>query len=412
MQIAQKVKTQQYNFWHISRTQTGPKLHQMRQLYTAKVLPIFSYACGAWYLPRDTGVKYKMSVACMKKLEDLHRDLLLDVSGGMSGTRAEVLFKELHIHRMSIFLEKTAMAQRARQLDTPQHKELCRSRGQAWRGKGGSPEDSHPPHQLDKIARKLLDDALQSRPVKGDLDLRRRIKRLVDQLAEAKSRAAWEDHKLTIITERVGRIPAAYSDPRGWGRHNLERYDNLPRHQSSMLLQCRAEVVAVNATLHRMRVHKDNEDRSKDTPCCPCGHPQQTVEHLFSYCPDLEEARARELVLRLGTRHVDELLANHPAEASAFAVLHFGICKNRDAELFLPQRGGEREGEEDKRKKRKGKGGSPIPAKGTGQQARGRGGRIEKGKCQRRADKALKAWKKKRRGAVEGQLHIFANGES
>lgn len=129
-------------------------------------------------------------------------------------------------------------------------------------------------------------------------------------------------------------------------------------------------------------------------------------------------------MLRVGTRHVDELLANHPAEASAFAVLHFGICKNRDVELFLPQRGGEREGEEDKRRKVKGeedkrkkgkvkgKGGSPRPAKGTGQQAKERGGKLGKGKCRRRADKALKAWKKKRRGAVEGQLHIIANGES
>lgn len=190
MQIARKVKTQQYNFWHISRTQTGPKLHNMRQLYTVKVLPIFSYACAAWYLPGNTCAKYRMNVAYMKRLEDLHRDLLLDVSGGMTKTLAKVLFKELHIHRMSIFLEKTAIAQRARQLDTPQHKELCRIREQAWRRKRGSPEESHPHHQLDKIARKLLDNALQSRPVKGDLDLRRRIKRHAEQLAEAKNRAA------------------------------------------------------------------------------------------------------------------------------------------------------------------------------------------------------------------------------
>lgn len=73
-QIAQKVKTQQYNFWHISRTQTGPKLHQMRQLYMAKVLPIFSYACAAWYLPRDACVNYKMNSAYIERLEDLHRD--------------------------------------------------------------------------------------------------------------------------------------------------------------------------------------------------------------------------------------------------------------------------------------------------------------------------------------------------
>lgn len=418
-QIARKVKTHQYNFWRISRTQTGPTLNNMRQLYTTKVLPIFSYACGAWYIPPGTCSKYNMNKGYVKKLEDLHRDLLLDVSGGMRGTRAEVLFKELHIHRMCIFLEKTAIVQRARDLDTPHHNELCRIRARAWSRKRGSLEEGHPYHQLDEIARELLDGALKSRPVNAGLDLRKCIRRLADQLAEERSRAAWEDHKLTLITQRPGRIPAAYSDPQGWGRHNLERYANLPRHQSTMLLQCRVEVVAVNATLYRMRAHQHNEDRSKDTPCCPCGYPQQTVEHLFSYCPDLEEARTRELVLRAGTKHVDELLANHPAEASAFAVRHFGICKNKDVELFLPQRGAEHKGKDDKRNNnKKKKGGSPNPAKGRAEQrrhglhAKERGAKVEKRKRQRRADKDRNIWKKKRRGAVEGQLYIIANGES
>ncbi|KAG6354073.1 hypothetical protein INS49_005044 [Diaporthe citri] len=353
--IAKKVKTQQYNFWHISRTQTGPKLQQMRQLYMAKVLPIFSYACGAWYLARDACAKYKMNSAYIEELEKLHKSFLLDVSGCMKGTLAEVLFKELHIHRMSTFLEKTAIVQRARELDTPQHKELCRIRARAWLNKRSSPGDRHPYHQLDTIERKMLDDALNPRPGNEFLDLRKCVKQLADQRAEEASRAAWEDHKLAYITNRPGRIPAAYSDPQGWGRHNLERYADLPRY--------------------------------------------------------LEEARARELVLRVGTKHVDELLANHSAEASAFAVLHFGICKDNQ-----PQKGGQQEEEEKKKKK----GGSTKAARRKEQQQRqrrrhekqGGGGKYEKqggerkckkSKAQRRADKTRKIWKmKRRREAVEG----------
>ena len=408
IQIKQKVMTQRYNFWHISRTQTGPKLHHMRQLYMAKVLPIFAYACGAWYIPQGKCTKFTMNKGYMDELEGLHNGFLLDVSGGIRGTGKHVLRKELHIHSISTFLEKTAIVQRARELDTPQQTELCRIRAEAWSRKRRSPGECHPYHQLDTIARELLDDALKSRTGNGELHLRKCLKWLADQRAEEASRAAWEDHKLTFISKRSGRIPAAYSHSPGWGRHNLERYSNLPRHQSSLLFQCRIEVVAVNAILYRMRSNKDNEDRSKDTPCCPCGHPQQTVEHLFSYCPNLEEARTRELVLRVGTKHVDELLANHPAEASAFAVLHFGICKDKDAELFLPQRGAEQE-------EKKKKGGSPKAAKKKGQQRRGhgyekqeRGGNYEKSKTQRRADKAQKIWKKKRREAVDGLLHITA----
>lgn len=380
----------------------------------AKILPVFSYACGAWYLPRDACANYKMNCAYIEKLENLHRDFLLDVSGGMRGTLVEVLFKELHIHRMSTFLEKTAMIQRARELDTPQHKQLCRIRAQAWSGQRRSPAESHPYHQLDTIARQLLDDALNSRPGDGAPDLRKCVKQLADQRAEEASRAAWEDHKLARITERAGRIPAAYSDPRGWGRHNLERYASLPRHQSTMLLQCRVEVTALNATLYTQRAHKNNADRSKDTPCCPCGHPKQTVEHMFSYCPDLEEARARELVLRVGTKHVDELLANHPAEASAFAVRHFGICKDKDAELFLPQKGGrqqQQQEEEGGRRRRRKDGGGAKTAKRNEQQhqrlrpheKKGGGGKCEKSRAQRRADKTRKMWKmRRRREAVEG----------
>lgn len=183
----------------------------------AKILPVFSYACGAWYLPRDACANYKMNCDHFEKLENLHRDFLLDLSGGMRGTLVEVLFKELHIHRMSTFLEKTAMIQRARELDTPQHKQLCRIRAQAWPGQRRSPAESHPYHQLDTIARQLLDDALNSRPGDGEPDLRKCVKQLADQRAEEASRAAWEDHKLARITERPGRIPAAYSDPRGLG---------------------------------------------------------------------------------------------------------------------------------------------------------------------------------------------------
>lgn len=134
---------------------------------------------------------------------------------------------------------------------------------------------------------------------------------------------------------------------------------------------------------------------------------------MFSYCPDLEEARARELVLRVGTKHVDELLANHPAEASAFAVRHFGICKDKDAQLFLPQKGGrQQQQQEEERRRRKGKdGGGAKAAKRNEQQhqrmrpheKKGGGGKCEKSRAQRRADKTRKMWKmRRRREAVEG----------
>jgi hypothetical protein len=65
----------------------------MRQLYMAKVLPIFSYAWSAWYLPPGACCKYTITKACLKKLKTLQRDVLLNISGGMSRTSGEVLFK-------------------------------------------------------------------------------------------------------------------------------------------------------------------------------------------------------------------------------------------------------------------------------------------------------------------------------
>lgn len=431
IKITNKVRTQQFNFWHISRTQTGPKLHQMRQLYTTKALPIFSYACGAWYLPPETFSEYTLTAENVEKLEKLHRAFLLDVSGGITGTCARVILKELHVHPMSIFLDKTATAQRARELGTPQHTEMRCIRERSWGGHRSKPVEKHPYHQLDKIAWDFRNQAVELRPAKGPLSVKNCIKQLVAQHSDAESSADWEAHKRSRLAERAGRIPPAYSDPKGWGAHNLDRYANLPRHQSSMLFQCRAEHTAVNATLFRMRVHKDNEDRSKDTPSCPCGYPNQTIEHLFSYCPDLEEARAEELVLKLGTSNVNDLLERFPAEASAFAVRHFGICKNMDVPLFLPQRGGA-EGEahggknKDKTKNRKRKaeeGGSPSgpakkqrvgggpghdngkkqqPGRQSGTKGMEKGGKFGKSRRERKKGLNEKFWKKHRRDADEG----------
>ncbi|POS68922.1 zinc knuckle [Diaporthe helianthi] len=397
--ITRKVQFQQHLFGQISQTQSGPNLHQMRQLYMAKVLPIFSYACGAWYLPRETCPTYMMCNIVMRKLDIAHQAFLLAVSGGMKNTTVQVIFKELHVHRMSIFLEKIATAQRARELDTPQHRELCLIRMRAWASNRAHKEKLHPYYHSDKIARALLDSAFELPPVKGprhhDLGLKGRLKELVRERAEAKSRAAWEQHKAQYINNRENRrIPPAYSDPQGWGSHNLDRYASLPRHQSSMLFQCRAERAAVNATLYVMRVHKDSEDLSKDTPSCPCGHPKQTIEHLFSYCPDLEEARAGELVLKLGTKNVDELLEKYPAEASAFAVRHFGICKNTDVPLFLPQPVEEEEeaaaaaaaaeleakGDKKRKRKREGEGGGHGPKRPAKSQKIGGAGGAGPGK--------------------------------
>lgn len=360
IKIEEKVRRQQYNFWHISRVQTGPKLQHMRQLYMAKVLPVFSYACGAWYIPHEEGRMYSISAGDIKRLESLHYDCLRDVAGGISGTSREVLFKELHIHRMSIFLEKVALAQRARELGTPQQEASVTIRNRAWKSKE-RPHDQlvklqkrHPYHELDEAARELLKTALKSpelpknahrsRPSSGKLHIRQCIKWLANSRAEAASRAAWEDHRMAFISGRAGRVPAAYSDPAGWGSHNLDRYANLPRLQSSMLFQCRTEVVGVNLFLYKTRSKQDIEAGLRASPACHCGHPKQTVEHLFSYCPDLEEARSRHLVLAVGTKNVDELLSNYPAEASAFAVMHFNIRKAEGVELYLPAREGLQQG--------------------------------------------------------------------
>lgn len=441
MKIKEKVQRQQYNFWHISRIQTGPKLQHMRQLYMAKVLPVFSYACGACYIPHKEGRMYSISAGDIKRLESLHYDCLLDVAGAISGTSREVLFKELHIHRMSIFLDKVALAQRARELGTPRQEASLNIRNRAWKPKKRTPKQlvelqkRHPYHELDGAARELLADALKSpeliknalksRPSSGKLHIRQCIKWLANSRAEAASRAAWEDHRMAVISGRVGRVPEAYSDPAGWGSHNLERYANLPRVQSSMLFQCRTEVVGVNLFLYKTRSKQDIEAGLRACPACHCGHPKQAVEHLFSYCPGLEEAGARHLVLAVGNKNVDELLSNYPAEASAFAVLHFNIRKAEGVELYLlakgrlqqgagqgtPTRGAQqaaragterrREHEADETKTKTKTKTKPKPRTDNAKRRRGadknrRQREAYTSKCQRRGDQKERMWKKQR----------------
>lgn len=353
--IDTKVSARRHNFKVISHSQMGPPLLQMRQLYMAKIMPIFAYGCGAWYIPHETiqdgilqddvKVQRRIVKTYLHRLVQLHREFLKGIAGGIQGTAGEVILKELHIPPIKIFLDKTATVQRARELDTPQHLELVRTREEAWGERKLSLMKLHPYHHLDELARDLLEEALEGTQQQGNDAIpnpvltpkaratrMRKVKEVASQRAEAASLEAWEKYKAQYMADHSGHIPEAQLDAEGWGPHNQARYARLPRHQGSLLFCCRTEAIGLNAHLHRIRA------KGIESADCDCGEGPQTVAHLFMYCPRLEHARNVELLLQVGTTHAGALLRDHCAVASAFAVRHFGLIQDPAlrAQVYLP----------------------------------------------------------------------------
>ena len=95
-------------------------------------------------------------------------------------------------------------------------------------------------------------------------------------------------------------IPDAFE-----GGH-LHLHKNLPKAQSSLLVQARTGKIGLRQFLFRRHVP------SVATPVCPCGNGDQTIEHLFTVCTD-----PRSTKLRAFDMHSYEEVANGLSEVKA-----------------------------------------------------------------------------------------------
>ncbi|KAK8061817.1 hypothetical protein PG994_008183 [Apiospora phragmitis] len=83
------------------------------------------------------------------------------------------------------------------------------------------------------------------------------------------------------VTPTRGRRELAAESPPDWGA--CRRYDDMLKHEASVLMQARTGRIGLRSFLFTCRVP------DVPTPLCNCGEGRETAEHLILYCKDLEE---------------------------------------------------------------------------------------------------------------------------
>ena len=269
-QIQARVRQAMKKLKRISGSVWGVGLERMRQLYLAKIRPIMSYGCGAWFV-RSGDASWQFPSRLVKQLESIQYRCLLQVSGAMAGTSHAVLRQELSLESVEVFLNRVARVHRARMVHTPEFRDLEATRTRPlWGGMRDSKAmDRHPYFQLHKEAIALEEEAYRaledeaSRAADGlapgstdTLCPKRRarsIRTCAAKRAKAESTERWNEYRDLRRRERPGdSVPLAMRQP--WGAEAFRHYRDLTRAQSTMLLQCRTERIGLRAFLYSHRV--------------------------------------------------------------------------------------------------------------------------------------------------------------
>ncbi|KAF5670363.1 hypothetical protein FCIRC_8971 [Fusarium circinatum] len=106
----------------ISGPHWGPNLKTMRLFFISKIRPVFTYACGAWFIRRERDedkISYQINNKQMKRLEDAYTFCLRKISGAFYRTAPQILEKEMFVENIWTVLHSQATLQRAKLLSSP-----------------------------------------------------------------------------------------------------------------------------------------------------------------------------------------------------------------------------------------------------------------------------------------------------
>ena len=253
-----------YHLQRISGAVWGPPLLQMRQLYLAQIRPIVSYGCAVWYL-RGQDVRWGFSSALLAELESRQYQCLVQIAGSFKQISRECLRKELHIEPLELLLERQSSAFRARALEWD-FQQVRPPQSQKAR-----PVSRQQPHvALERRAKQLLAMAWEYFEERKGTAIDRWIRAPKTTWKSPKDRAKAINGWACIVSEvqcsqwwggyrderqfsRVNNQPVLWND---WGVGNLAYYRDLPRPQSTLLLQCRTGVGGFGTHLFRFKVRR------------------------------------------------------------------------------------------------------------------------------------------------------------
>lgn len=283
----------------------GASLATMMSLYTRKVRPAITYACGAWY--QDSPGHGCLSNAAIDGLRGIQTMCLVRMSGAMPGCPTPLLRKELGIPDIILFLRRLALTSRARALPDQSLETLNKSylewSDDLTQWQGGHNQVSHgyvdAATRANGEAAQLIVESFQTwrrehpsfpsaamaweEGTTASDQVKKYARSVTDGLT-ADSWDHWRKNRLEQIA--AGTVEAhkkSIALDSSWEHNSISDHDGLCRAESTALLQMRTEAIELHNHLHMLNF--------SDTTKCTCGAEQQTAMHMLMECPELEQQR-------------------------------------------------------------------------------------------------------------------------
>ncbi|RGP71680.1 glycoside hydrolase family 55 [Fusarium longipes] len=348
--IESKVAKKLRHLRFISRRKSGLTVQKAREFYMGSILPIFAYACEAWFLHHPHKRLPQSLKRGITRLESIQYKALKVVTAYFGHTPTQVVLKEFDIPNIRVYLYRRAQSARALSLGMldkypfvkrPRF-EPCDAR--QWRKTSTDILDNEAYSLAIRAAEYLLEK--KGGDVEKFLEVWRVDKKRKDAIndqafeeSEERSSKIWDDYRRErAIRHSSGHRPASLRED--WGPESFDLYEGLSRGQSTLLLELRTEKIALNGPMSDMKLTRpvkilsEATGRFEQSPhlieyvpaACPCGHRKQTVYHMFFHCPNLDAARKR-LVSYIGKLDWRTLLTVHAKTATEWAMVYFGLAQ-------------------------------------------------------------------------------------
>ncbi|RKL27451.1 hypothetical protein BFJ72_g13152 [Fusarium proliferatum] len=331
----------------------GMTLEKTRQYYVCKIRPVISYACAAWFVwrphePGLPGLHRSLPAGQIARLQKLQYKCIKLLSGAIRGTAQIFLEKECYIDSIEIFLYRVSRSCRAKSLKLRPH-DFWFNKVPQHHEDGRFHEKFHDYNEsafnvLQRNARVLVKEAGERfqdtwkcppkttvlEAWRNPANRNRAIRQQAIRQATEASKVIWKDHR----RERKETKVTTYQPPalkEEWGGESLAYYRGMTRPESTLGMQLRTECVGLNWYLNKCHVFREVKAPGSDTvvrvrveATCTCGHPNQTVHHMFMECPDLHDAR---LLLIRKVKHFgwEMLLTTNLKVAVDWAMMYFGL---------------------------------------------------------------------------------------
>ncbi|KAF5530442.1 hypothetical protein FPHYL_14077 [Fusarium phyllophilum] len=317
----------------ISGANWAMTLEKTRQYYICKIRPAISYACAAWFVwrpynPGVPGLHRSLPTGQIARLQKLQYKCIMLLSGAIRSTPRCVLQKECFIDSIQVFLYRML----------PEHDEDGRFH-EKFHNYNESAFDvlNRGARVLVQQAGKRFQDTWKCPPKTTVLEAWRKPVNRERAIRQQAIRQATETSKEIWNAKRQERTesgastyqPPAFEEE--WGGKSLAYYQGMTRPESTLGMQLRTECVGLNWYLNKCHVFREVRAPRSDAvvrvrveATCTCGHPNQTVYHMFMKCPDLHDAR---LLLIRKVKHFkwETLLTTNLKVAVHWAMMYFGL---------------------------------------------------------------------------------------